>query len=130
MVAAVNELHDAGLAHMDIRLENVCFLERTGDAVLIDLDRSCLKKNPASTTAVMYGASTMYNRKEGLEDWTAEHIDWRQVAIMLKSILCPEGILYHQLTVGKEEGPFLSSLYNDGVYDVNLHTIWSPGATP
>ena len=39
VVAAVQELHDAGLAHRDIRLENIC-CHCKGKAVLIDLDRS------------------------------------------------------------------------------------------
>ena len=39
VVAAVQELHGFGIAHNDIRLDNICFDENR-QAVLIDLDRS------------------------------------------------------------------------------------------
>lgn len=35
---AIDELHKFGFAHLDIRLENVCF-DKELNAVLIDLDR-------------------------------------------------------------------------------------------
>jgi tRNA A-37 threonylcarbamoyl transferase component Bud32 len=40
VVEAIQELHSdpPGIAHLDIRLENVCF--HSGHAVLIDFDRS------------------------------------------------------------------------------------------
>ena len=38
VVFALNELHELGLAHLDVRLENVCF-DSDNRAILIDLDR-------------------------------------------------------------------------------------------
>ena len=41
---ALRELHDTcGLAHMDLRLENICFDPQTHQPILIDLDRSAPK---------------------------------------------------------------------------------------
>lgn len=107
------ELHDAGIAHMDIRLENICFLAN-GDAILIDVDRSCMKTSSANSTAVKYGKSTMYTRNKGLRNWTAENLHWRQVAIMLKSIVCTELRYYHEIEVKPEDSGFLYELYNNG----------------
>ena len=48
VVCAVQELHATTIAHRDIRLENICFNPSTGNAVLIDLDRSCDKNEAAN----------------------------------------------------------------------------------
>ncbi len=39
VIEAIEELHTTGLAHQDLRLENVCF-NVDDHAVLIDLDRA------------------------------------------------------------------------------------------
>lgn len=46
---AIESVHDIlGKAHCDIRLENICWRKRsTGEAVLIDLDRTILLDGPA-----------------------------------------------------------------------------------
>lgn len=40
IVLALNELHSQGLAHLDIRLENVCFHPQSKAPILIELDQS------------------------------------------------------------------------------------------
>lgn len=42
VLIAIKRMHEAGFAHLDIRLENICFKVNSlaGRAVLIDLDRS------------------------------------------------------------------------------------------
>ena len=59
VVVALEELHDAGLAHQDVRLDNICFHPETGAAVLIDLDMSCNASDPAHKKS-LYGPSTLY----------------------------------------------------------------------
>ena len=39
VVEVLQKLHILGLAHMDVRLPNICFFNLCGRAVLIDLDR-------------------------------------------------------------------------------------------
>ena len=40
--AALEELHEQGFMHCDVRLPNICFNEQLA-AVLIDVDRACRK---------------------------------------------------------------------------------------
>ena len=82
VVCAVRELHDFGCAHLDIRLENICFREN-GEAVLIDLDRSLEVIVPLRMLGGFCGSSTMYPEKMlGRLNAPVTLIDWRQVSIM------------------------------------------------
>lgn len=47
VVKAIQELHRFNTAHLDIRLENICF-NTNNEAILIDIDRSCSKTDRAS----------------------------------------------------------------------------------
>ena len=85
MFKALRELHDTcGLAHMDVRLENVCFDPQTNRPILIDLDRSapkgnhCIRNNLPTT-------STMYKRLD--RNWVLENIDLLQTGLMFCHIL-------------------------------------------
>ena len=82
---ALRELHDTcGLAHMDVRLENICFDPQTNRPILIDLDRSapkgsqCIRHNLPST-------STMYKPLD--RNWVLENIDLLQTGLMFCHIL-------------------------------------------
>ena len=83
VIAAVQELHDLGLAHLDIRIENICV--NKDFLVLIDLERSEKIKTNAGSLYHIYGHHEMY-QPSGFE-WTVENLDWKQVGLMFKSIL-------------------------------------------
>jgi len=76
---AGKELHKKlEVAHLDIRLENICFKESDGEfsAVLIDLDR-CAPVSKRSDF-IMYSKSCMYQKPAG-EWFTNEKFDWMQL---------------------------------------------------
>lgn len=113
VVNALNELHQAGLAHLDIRLENICFSPETQEALLIDLDRCSLKDREAEYANV-HGKSTMYSQPSG-SSWKAFNLDWRQLGIMIKYILKDPPIDdYHSITVDSDDDAFLFALFNEG----------------
>eukprot|EP00731_Ephydatia_muelleri_P018490 Em0011g530a len=69
---AVEELHSRDVAHLDIRLPNICFKSTSGlVAVLIDLERA---KGPIKSILPGSYSSCMYRT-----GWTLEDIDFLQV---------------------------------------------------
>ena len=82
---ALRELHDTcSLAHMDLRLENVCFDPGTRRPILIDLDRSA-RKASGVTHYNLPSTSTMY--KPLHTNWVLENIDLLQMGLMFCYIL-------------------------------------------
>ena len=82
---AVRELHDTcSLAHMDLRLENICFDNQTQWPILIDLDRSALKDSECDRHHLP-STSTMYQPLG--ENWVLENIDLLQMGLMFCYIL-------------------------------------------
>lgn len=108
VVDAINELHGANLAHLDIRLENICFDPATNNAVLIDLDRA---KHIAETYVYTTHRSIMYQPGE----WNAGRVDWRQFGIMVGRIIFDlrTGEKYHQ-HLPKVASQFLTKLIKEG----------------
>ena len=87
VVKAVNELHDrAHLAHLDIRLENICVDDETNQLILVDLDRSRRSSENVRYVRRLYGTHEMYN---GLNTWTVSELDWKQVGLMIDEKICP-----------------------------------------
>ena len=81
---ALRELHDTcGLAHMDVRLENICFDPQTHRPILIDLDRSATKDNGCDYYNLP--SSTMYQPLD--QSWVLENIDILQTGLMFCHIL-------------------------------------------
>ena len=108
VIEAVQELHDKKIAHLDIRLPNIC-RDESDNAVLIDLDRMQYigrVNSPGSYESVMY-------KKPDGEDWTADHFDWRQVGIMMVHILSDEVYDYHKW-IPSYDHPFLKKLIEEG----------------
>jgi len=81
LAQAIQEFHQNGFAHQDIRLENVCFNEQY-EPVLIDLDRS----RDITLRTILYGKSCMYVTK-----MTPAQIDWMQLGWLAAWILHCEG---------------------------------------
>ena len=112
--AALDELHEQGFMHCDVRLPNICFNEQL-DAVLIDVDRAC-----RTNDVTWYGVvdSCMYKVPRGARDTFC--LDFMQLGWLLAWVLQPEGA-YHKRTwedlpqrVRKDQ--FLSDLLNCGQY--------------
>lgn len=81
---ALSELHSKyNLAHLDLRLENICF-NMHYQPVLIDLDRALIKDKPAGTvlgTDKIYGDSLLYSKPSSVKhhEWTLLHSDFKQL---------------------------------------------------
>ena len=87
LAQAIQEFHQHGFAHQDIRLENVCFNEQY-EPVLIDLDRSI----EITGSPIFYGKSCMYMRAG---EMTPDQIDWIQVGWLAAWVLhCEDD--YHE----------------------------------
>ena len=122
---AVDELHSLGLCHLDIRIDNICFAA-DGTAVLIDLDRSVPANIPIAELRD-YGNSTMYQTTLAQRNsWTAENLDWKQVAIMVYAIVNNVTLAnkYHQIEIQppsiEETGTETGLLSNDLIKDILL----------
>lgn len=122
VVLAIADLHKVGIAHLDIRLENICF-KSDGTAVLIDLDRSCEMTYLAKFLSSQWGNSEMYICPDKV--WTAEKMDWRQLAIMILAILNgTDKAGYHQRPADFHHR-FFEDLFNEGVYKDDLRRSWA-----
>ena len=79
---AITEFHEAGFAHLDIRLENVCFNGQC-EAVLIDLDRA--QPRACNATELPNYDSAMYTPTGA--DWKVDKLDWMQLGFLIKFVL-------------------------------------------
>ena len=115
---ALVELHEKDIAHLDLRLPNICFTPHYL-VKLIDLDRC----EPASDTTdgveTMFCASDMY-RASG-DDWTCKHLDWKALGMLICFVLedALENCDYHQmLEQNKAQSPsshrFVEDLVQQG----------------
>lgn len=124
VVVAIEELHGAGLAHQDIRLDNICLHPETGVAMLIDLDRSCSASSPARRQT-QYGQSTLYTPLN--RSWIASQIDWRQLAIMAYYILS-HGVVkvkdYNKIEVPASSHTYFVTMFSEGRHDQGLAAAW------
>ena len=121
--AALHELHSTKeIAHLDVRLDNICFTRSTQKQVqLIDLDRCEPSKDDVITS--LYKPSDMYRPKPG---WKNYQLDWKCVGLLICFVLDrnvrPED--YHQMisdqiTTVHLQHSFVNSLISDGKWDDN-----------
>ena len=82
---------DSGYAHLDIRSENICFVDN--HAVLIDLDRSYARDTGGLEFYRKYGRSEMHRCND--RTWTAENLVWKQFGLMITNIMERSGTSYH-----------------------------------
>lgn len=77
---ALEELHTLGYAHLDVRLDNICFHQ--GKVTLIDFDfaESCDLPDAART-------GFMYSIDEERPNSCVSDLDWKQLGLMIYSIL-------------------------------------------
>ena len=115
--AALEALHECGLAHNDVRLPNVCFNERF-QPVLIDLDR-CSKSKKIIRP---YGSSCMYS----LMGFTCDN-DYAQLGWLVAWVLDKDKteLDYHTRSMSDHspfvnDDKFTSELVKTGVYNPDL----------
>ena len=107
LVKAVESLHVESIAHLDIRLENICM--KDDQIVLIDLDRSASTQYEAVLFQNKYPNSVNYEPPND-QSWTCENLDWKQVGLLLSGVF-PRP---HSSTPG-----FLSDLIDNG--EIYIH---------
>ena len=112
VVFALNEVHGHGLAHLDIRLDNICF-DTENRAIFIDLDRC---QNVDDTVCAEVAKSLMYPFHNG---WVYRQWDYVQLGLMIARFICPvSGAEYHTVEPLWSLPPlnhgFLEKLYREG----------------
>ena len=85
VIRALQAVHAIGIAHLDVRLENICW-DDTQRAVLIDFDRSAASDALGRTCVGKYGASLMYPTTALWTERAAWKVDYRQLASMIGHI--------------------------------------------
>ena len=109
VIKSLKVLHDeARIAHLDIRIENVCW-DNDHHAVFVDLDRSEPVDHLAMECVGKYRKSLMYQLPKA--DWTAENLDYCQIAIMIGRI---EGNADPHVVPPDLAHPFVKKLYVEG----------------
>ena len=111
VIDAIKELHaTVSLAHLDIRLDNICF--KNDCAVLIDFDRSCALHESARYLVSKWGESAMYMPPS--QDWTVERVDWRQLGIMVLALLNDTSEKSYHSEPTNSQHPFFHKLVKEG----------------
>lgn len=82
---ALDELHFHSIAHMDVRLPNICFTHSSPSYVkLIDLDRCEVSHDPIRAMN-MYADTDMYSPKNFT--WQNYQLDWKALGMVICFIL-------------------------------------------
>ena len=103
---ALQELHEYGFAHLDVRIPNICFskeknLDGEYDVKLIDLDRS----TSISTKSMESYPGQMYRKSQ--RSWTIDKLDWKQLGLLAARIvtkykMTDENIVSSDLVLGDQ----------------------------
>ena len=122
----LDKLHGLGLAHLDVRLPNVC----VGDdyeVKLIDFDRSS-----RSNDVKEYGGQFMY--KYETKQRIVQHLDWKQFGLLLFTLSSYIGPKHqNELTkddIPQESSSFLRELIFDHTCNDNLLHTWKESLQP
>ena len=104
--ATIKAFHNEGYAHLDIRLENVCFDEHFRP-ILVDLDRSVLIEDGADS----YESSCMYRSGK-----TGNELDYIQLGWLIAWVVEPGSDYHGRVCLPKKykTDPFLIKLISEG----------------
>ena len=113
---ALSSLHTVlNCAHLDVRLDNICFKEVNGSnqAILVDLDRSKDKDYSLDLIKSSYCGSRKLNAMYVAENsgWNTFNLDYRQLGILLSSLFNQTG---DNLFVTNFPNGFIEKLYKHG----------------
>lgn len=90
-----------GYAHLDVRLENICFSTASPHhAILIDLDRCSPVTKPAYFQERYYPSSAMYKSCD--KERKVDQLDWLQFSLMVKFAQDQSITDYHSIIGNKE----------------------------
>ena len=106
--AVLVDLHSEGVAHLDVRLDNICFTD-TDDVVMIDFDRYKPSSSSAAFASSVYINSEMYQCKDG---WTCGQLDFKQLGLVILWVL--SGHNCHQESIPDLNDQFLNDLLFEG----------------
>lgn len=121
LVGAIGELHNVNLAHLDIRVDNICFTPE-GKAMLIDLDRSMPCNTDALIPQGLYGKSHMY--KCSRDTWKAEQLDWKQLGLVILLIQNPSLDIHRGDLPLPLPHDFVKWLINEGEFKDEYFLTW------
>jgi len=81
---ALEELHSIGVAHLDVRVPNICFAREEGKYIvkLIDLDRC-----KDDTVQDLYGYTGEMYTCQNPKDWRSSQYDWKQLGLLAAAII-------------------------------------------
>ena len=128
---ALTELYQKNIAHLDIRLPNICF--GSGCTVtLVDLDRCDYADNGCSKGVSFHHVSDMYKKLRRDIRWTNRHADMRSVGMMICYILDPtiKGEDYHtmisddKVSLQFRQDDFIKKLLEYGEWDNAMFTAF------
>lgn len=120
---ALTTLHEVdGIAHLDVRFENICYEE--GSVRFIDLDRAESADWPAVNAASLY-TSEMYKVPPG-EEWTVAQLDWKQLGMLIQQLENSSMLDYdlNQLSVPLSSA-LEKSLILKGIWDERAYLDWA-----
>lgn len=116
VATCVTQLHAHFLAHLDLRIENICFHKDSYSPVLIDLDRS----SPFTLfgNSDIYSNSVMYSSQ-----LNADQHDWRQLGCIILWTLTQElQDSYHKQSIFIDDAT-VRALAKDKFFN----TLWTKG---
>ena len=120
IIEGLKALHKLHLAHLDVRLPNVCVGEDF-QVKLIDFDRSS-----SSSDVAEYGRKFMYTYE--MKERIVQYLDWKQFGLLLFTLSSYNGDK-HQSELNKDDiplqCPFLNELIFHHKYDSNLMNVWN-----
>lgn len=122
---ALKELHEVfHVAHLDVRLENICNNSGTGIR-LIDLDRSEMSTRTVNMCQCMLLADTsvMYQVDS---TWTLDRVDWKQMGIMVFAVMNGVKGTTYRTADPRPQTKFLTHLITNGEYREDLYDHWNP----
>ena len=123
----LEELHSERIAHLDVRLPNVCFKDQT--VILIDLDMCDHAYRNCSICSFHHRTSDMYKTLSPGHKLTNKQVDWRSVGMMICYILDEKlkSASYHEM-LSKElvqpeirNEPFVKHLLEEGEWSDDLY---------
>ena len=117
VVEAIEELHEHKMAHLDIRLANICY-GHDWQPLLIDIDQSVNENQQDEdffrSLSSSYGYSDMYTIAGDAP--TIYKLDFKQLAIMLLDLISDSGMEEYDYNIKppnlESANQFLKDLYN------------------
>ena len=121
---AIKGLHTSGLAHMDIRLENICF-DQDYKPVFIDLDRSEVAYQPVMRNKDINSCMIDQFKSTDQNDWV--QLGWLVVWVIHRVALSYHSRAVTDMPTYLQKNRVIKALINDGhlVDDAEQNELFS-----